>query len=161
MLKENFPPKNILSFEHCPNYPLPPAQDLGDFFTFKKVSKSKRVKIDFWQGGPPIWAVPKKSVFFSGKKRKNNVDLCQSSSHLYLINIFFASKRQTQFMEATLKVCELGKGSYSPSPPLDSRTLPPTGQCVTHDLHPHYHLSLPVSTSDVGCSAKFARTRRF
>ena len=39
MFMENFPPKNILSFEHCPNYPLPPAHDLGDFFTFKKVSK--------------------------------------------------------------------------------------------------------------------------
>ena len=131
------------------------------FSLLKRCQNQKGSKLIFGRVVPQFGQCPKKSVFFSGKKRKNNVDLCQSSSHLYLINIFFASKRQTQFMEATLKVCELGKGSYSPSPPLDSRTLPPTGQCVTHDLHPHYHLSLPVSTSDVGCSAKFARTRRF
>ena len=131
------------------------------FSLLKRCQNQKGSKLIFGRVVPQFGQCPKKVFFFSGKKRKNNVDLCQSSSHLYLINIFFASKRQTQFMEATLKVCELGKGSYSPSPPLDSRTLPPTGQCVTHDLHPHYHLSLPVSTSDVGCSAKFARTRRF
>ena len=159
MLRENFPKTSFhLSIAQITPFPLHTIW--ATFSLLKRCQNQKGSKLILAGGSPNLGSAQKKVCFFSGKKRKKNVDLCQSSSHLYLINIFFTSKRQTQFMEFESSVNWL-RGRILPLRHLTPAHFPPTGQCVTHDLHPHHHLPHPVSTSDVGCSAKFARTRRF
>ena len=75
-LREEISETNVLSFGHCPNYPPPPARNLGNFSLLKIVSKS-------------IWAMPKRKGVSSGESlltgqcissiAKNNTDLTKAS----------------------------------------------------------------------------------